>query len=88
MQGGLNVGMGPILLKATPDHYMGRVTSSLNLALYGSSLLTAVLAGWLGQFIPAYLLFLAGSVIVVLSGIFGWFAMPAPPKMEETTPQM
>lgn len=82
MQAGLNVGIGPILMKATPDHYMGRVNSSLNVAMYGSSLLTAILAGWSGQFFSAYLVFLAGSIIIAISGLGSWFALPEPPKVE------
>lgn len=79
-QGGINVGLSPLLMRATPRHLMGRVQSVLNTGMFGASLLSIALAGYLGLFVPAYLLFLGGSIIIFIAGLFGWFALPAPEK--------
>jgi MFS family permease len=78
-QGGLNVGVAPLLMRATPRHLMGRVQAVSNTAAYGANLLASGLAGYLGLFVPAYLLFLGGAILVVLAGVFGWFALPGEP---------
>lgn len=78
-QGGLDVGFAPLLMSATPRHLMGRVQSVLNTAMYGASLLSSVLAGLLGTWLPAYLILLGGGLLLALAGVFGWLALPAPP---------
>lgn len=77
-QGTLNVGIAPIFMRAVPRNLMGRVQSLFNTASFGSSLLAIALCGYLGLFIPSYLLLLGGSILIVVSGFFGWFALPAP----------
>jgi len=76
-QGGINVGMGPIFMWVTPRHLMGRVQGVFGTAMYGASLLAIALAGTLGVFVPAYLLLLSGGVMIVLSGLIGWLALPS-----------
>ncbi len=75
-QGGIDVGISPLLMGATPRQFMGRAQSVLNTAMYGASLLSIALAGSLGTFVPVYLILLAGGVLISLSGVFGWLALP------------
>lgn len=77
-QGTLNVGVAPIFMSSVPRNLMGRVQSLFNTASFGSSLLAIALCGYLGLFIPSYLLLLGGSVLIIISGFFGWIALPAP----------
>jgi MFS family permease len=78
-QGTLNIGLAPLFLLATPNHLIGRVMALFNTVSYGASLLSIALAGYLGQFIPAYLLLLGGGVLITVAGLFGWFALPTAP---------
>lgn len=75
-QGGIDIGLAPMLMIATPRHFMGRVQSILNTAMFGASLLAIALCGALGTFVPVYLLLLAGGILIAISGIFGWLALP------------
>ncbi len=75
-QGGINVGMAPLIMGATPRRFMGRVQSVLNTATYGASLLAIALSGWLGTFVPAYLILVGGGILMFVSGIFGWLVLP------------
>jgi MFS family permease len=76
--GGLEVGVAPLMMLNTPRHLMGRVMAVINTTSSGASLISIGLAGVLGSFIPVYLLLLIGGVLVALSGVFGWLALPAP----------
>jgi MFS family permease len=75
-QGGIDVGFTPLLLNSTPRAMMGRVQSVIETAMYGMSLVSVALAGYLGQFIPVYVIFAASGVLIALSGLFAWFALP------------
>lgn len=77
-QGTLNIGVAPLFMISTPRNLMGRVQSLFNTAIFGASLLAIALCGYLGSFVPSYLLLLGGSVIITASGLFGWIALPAP----------
>ncbi len=78
-QGGIEIGFAPLLMSVTPRHLMGRVQSVLNTAMFGASMLSSALAGFLGTLLPAYLVLLSGGLLLALAGVFGWFALPAPP---------
>lgn len=82
--GGLEVGFAPMLMNNTPRHLMGRVQSMINTSMFGASLLSSTLAGFLGVLMPAYLVLLGGSILVIVAGIFGWLALPPPPGVDET----
>lgn len=75
-QGGLDVGFAPLLLNSTPREMMGRVQSVLETALYGMSLVSIALAGYFGQFVPVFIIFAISGALIVLAGLFGWFALP------------
>lgn len=75
-QGGIDVGFTPLMLNATPRAMMGRVQSVIETAMYGMSLVSVALAGYLGQFIPVYAIFAASGVLIALAGLFAWFALP------------
>ncbi|MEO6888376.1 MAG: MFS transporter [Ktedonobacteraceae bacterium] len=79
--GGIEVGFAPILLNTTPRALMGRVESVIQTAMYATSLLSVALAGYFGQFVPVYIIFAVGGALLALSGIFGWFSVPAQPEM-------
>ncbi|GAC1350699.1 MAG: MFS transporter [Ktedonobacteraceae bacterium] len=79
-QGGIDVGFGPLLLNATPKAMMGRVQSVIETAMFGMSLISVGLAGYFGQFVPVNIIFALGGVLIALSGVFGWFALPEPEK--------
>ena len=78
-QGGIEVSFGPMLMHVTPRHLMGRVQSVLNTAMFGASVLSGALAGFLGVLMPVYLLLLSGGLLIALAGVFGWLALPTPP---------
>ncbi len=75
-QGGIDVGFTPLLLNSTPRAMMGRVQSVIETAMYGMSLVSVALAGYLGQFIPVYIIFAASGALIALAGLFAWFALP------------
>lgn len=64
------------MLNATPRAMMGRVQSVIETAMYGMSLVSVALAGYLGQFIPVYVIFAASGALIALAGLFAWFALP------------
>lgn len=78
-QGGIDVGFGPLLIRTTPRTMMGRVQSVIDTAMFGTSLLSIVLAGFFGQFIPVNVIFAIGGLLILVAGLFGWFAIPEPP---------
>ena len=75
-QGGIDVGFTPILLGTTPRSLIGRVESVIETAMFGISLISIALAGYLGQFIPVYIIYAIGGTFIALAGLFGWFALP------------
>lgn len=78
-QGGIDVGFGPLLIRSTPRTIMGRVQSVIDTAMFGTSLLSIALAGFFGQFIPVNVIFAIGGILILVAGLFGWFAIPEPP---------
>ena len=83
-QGGIDVGFGPLLLNSTPKTMIGRVQSVVETAMFGTSLLSIGLAGYFGQFVPVNIIFALGGLLIVISGLFGWFALPEPEKATPT----
>ncbi len=75
-QGGIDVGFTPILLGTTPRSLIGRVESVIETAMFGISLISIALAGYLGQFIPVYIIYAIGGAFIAIAGLFGWFALP------------
>lgn len=75
-QGGIDVGFAPILLGTTPRSLIGRVQSVIETTMYGVSLISIALAGYLGQFIPVYIIYAIGGAFIAFAGLFGWFALP------------
>ena len=87
-QGSINVAFGPLLMNATPKEMMGRVQSVIDTSMSGVSLLSVVLAGYLGQFLPVGTILMGSGLLIALAGLFGWFtmretiAMPQEPVMQ------
>jgi MFS family permease len=81
--GGTEVGFAPLLMLNTPRHLMGRVQGVINTTASGASLLSIALGGALGSIVPVYLLFLIGGVLITISGVVGWLALPVPATPEE-----
>jgi len=77
-QGGIPVAFGPLLLKATPKDIMGRVQAVIDTSMSGVSLISVVLAGFLGQFLPVGVILTGCGIVIALAGLFGWFAIQEP----------
>ncbi|WP_395359194.1 MFS transporter [Streptomyces sp. YH02] len=86
----LNTAMAPLLLDAAPPAFRGRVMAVFYPVTKLASMLAAVLSGWLAgsvltdvagsvagvRFGPIDTIFAVSGVIVVLSGVFAWLALP------------
>jgi MFS family permease len=77
-QGGIPVAFGPLLLNATPKDIMGRVQAVVDTSMSGVSLISVVLAGFLGQFLPVGVILAGCGIVIALAGLFGWFAIQEP----------
>ncbi|MFF5919827.1 MFS transporter [Streptomyces flavochromogenes] len=100
----LNTAMAPLLLAAAPPDFRGRVMAVFYPVTKLASMLAAVLSGWLAgsvltdvagsvggvRFGPIDTIFAVSGVIVVLSGVFAWLALPGTEKTvkaAEKTPE-
>ncbi|MFD3534645.1 MFS transporter [Streptomyces sp. NPDC058664] len=86
----LNTAMAPLLLAAAPPDYRGRVMAVFYPVTKLASMLSAVLSGWLAgsvlhgfagsvgglRFGPIDTIFAVSGLIVVLSGVYAWLALP------------
>ncbi|MET9624066.1 MFS transporter [Streptomyces sp. NPDC006464] len=86
----LNTAMAPLLLAAAPPDYRGRVMAVFYPVTKLASMLSAVLSGWLAgsvlrdvsgsfggiRFGPLDTILAVSGVIVLLSGVFAWAALP------------
>ena len=61
---------------------MGRVQAVVDTSMSGVSLISVVLAGFLGQILPVGVILIGCGIIIALAGLFGWFAI-----QESTTTQ-
>lgn len=75
-QGGIDVGFAPLMMSETPNEMMGRVQSVLETAMFGMSLLSIALAGYFGQFVPVYIIYLVCGALIALAGVFGSLVLP------------
>lgn len=75
-QGGIMVGYNPLMLSVTPNTVIGRIQAVIETVLFGASLISASVAGALGQLLPVSVIFLGSGLLVVLSGVLGWFTLP------------
>ncbi len=87
-QGGIDVGAGPLIINSTPQAMMGRVMAVFETCMFGVSLLSAALAGYLGQILPVSLIFALGGILIMLGGLFGWFAIPNTTPVTQAHPQV
>jgi predicted MFS family arabinose efflux permease len=87
-QGAIDVGFMPLMLSVTPKTLMGRVQSVIETGMYGMSLISIGLAGYVAQFVPVYIIFACCGLLFVISGLFGWFAIPEPPKEQKATTEV
>jgi predicted MFS family arabinose efflux permease len=74
-QGGIPVAFGPMLLLATPRALMGRVQAVVDTSMAAVSLISVALAGYLGQVLPVGMILMGCGLMIVLAGLFGWFAI-------------
>ncbi|MGP3636559.1 MFS transporter [Streptomyces sp. 24-1644] len=95
----LNTAMAPLLLAAAPADYLGRVMAVFYPVTKLASMLSAVLSGWLAgsvlkdvagsagglRFGPIDTIFAVSGLIVVVSGVFAFFALPRTETAEKTT---
>ncbi len=77
-QGAIDVGFAPLMLSLTPQTLMGRVQAVIQTGMYGMSLLSIALAGYVAQFIPVYIIYAFCGLLIASVGLFGWFAVPEP----------
>src|SRR5262249_600556 len=77
-QGGIQVAFGPLLINATPKDLMGRVQAVVETGMSGVSLISVILAGYLGQHFPVAVVLAGCGILIALAGLFGWFAIPEP----------
>jgi MFS family permease len=98
----LNTAMSPLLLAAAHSEYRGRVVAVFYPVTQLASLLAAALAGWLAgtllhgfaltvaglHFAAVDTIFAASGLIIVLSGVYARFALPAaePADTRSTAP--
>ena len=75
-QGGIDVGFGPLLINTTPQHLMGRTLSVIETSMYGASLVSIGLAGYVGQFVSVNVIFAVCGGLLALGGLFGCLAIP------------
>ncbi|MFH9728042.1 MFS transporter [Streptomyces sp. NPDC017254] len=94
----LNTAMAPLLLAAAPADYRGRVMAVFYPVTKLASMLAAVLSGWLAgsvlrdvagsvggvRFGPIDTIFAVSGLIVVLSGVYAWLALPTTEPAERT----
>lgn len=96
----LNTAMAPLLLAAAPAEYRGRVVAVFHPMTQLAAMLAAVLSGWLAgtvlrnfegvvaglRFGAVDTILAVAGVLIVLSGVYARFALPAPeppPAAEE-----
>ncbi len=48
----------------------------MSIERFGVSLISIAQAGYLGQFIPVYIIYAIGGAFIAIAGLFGWFALP------------
>ena len=75
-QGGIDIAFAPLMMKATPRAMIGRVEAVLETGMSGMSLVSVVLAGFFGQFVPVYIIFAVCGALIALAGAFGFVALP------------
>lgn len=75
-QGGIDIGFAPLMINATPRAMMGRVGAVMETGMSGMGLVSVGLAGFLGQFVPVYIIFAACGALIALAGVFGFVALP------------
>jgi MFS family permease len=75
-QSGIDVGLGPILIRATPTHIIGRVQSVVETAMLVVTVPSLLLAGYVGQFLSIDMLFLLAGGCIATGGIIAFFGLP------------
>lgn len=75
-QGGIDIGLAPLILHATPRTMIGRVQAVLETGMSGMGLISVALAGFFGQFVPVYIIFAVCGALIALAGVFGFMALP------------
>jgi MFS family permease len=86
----MNTAMTPLLLRAAPPHYLGRVVAVFNPVNQLASMLSVVAAGWLAstalrgfsghiagmRFGPIDTIFAASGLLIILAGCYAAVALP------------
>ena len=79
-QGGSQLGYLSILLGTTPETMIGRVQSAVQMCVAGMAIVSASLAGYLGQVLPVNRIFTISGILIVSAGLFGWLILRASTK--------
>jgi len=64
-----------LFMSVTPRHMMGRVFSVIQMGTSAMLIIAAAAAGYLGQFLPVYLIFAASGLLIALAGLVIWFSL-------------
>jgi predicted MFS family arabinose efflux permease len=83
-QGGLNMGLGPLLIGATPRSMIGRTQSVVETAMQVAILLSLVLAGYVVQVLPITAIVAASGAIAMFAGLIGWVGLIGTPTRKRT----
>jgi predicted MFS family arabinose efflux permease len=74
-QGGIQVAFRPLLINATLKEMMGRVQAVVDTGMSGVSLISVILAAFLGRFLPVEVILTGCGLLIAMAGLFGWFAI-------------
>lgn len=74
-QGSLQIGYLSTLISTTPREMIGRTQAVIQMCVAGMGLVSAGLAGYLGQFFSANGIIAVGGMAVALSGLVGWLVL-------------
>jgi MFS family permease len=84
-QSGIDMGLGPMLIEATPPALIGRAQSVIETAMLCASLLSLALAGVIGQAVPVNLIFIGSGALTALAGVIGWLGLTQKRRTEGAT---
>nr|BBH88093.1 MFS transporter [Thermosporothrix sp. COM3] len=74
-QGGLQLGYLSLLIGTTPPAMIGRIQSVIQMCVASMGLISAALAGYLGQFLPANVIFIGCGALVGSAGLLAWLLL-------------
>ena len=73
--GGVLVTYLSLFMNITPGHFMGRIMSVIQMGTSAMLIISAATAGYLGQYLPVHLIFVASGLLIVLAGLVIWLSL-------------